>query len=364
MSPENDFDYWMEEGTAPENPAKSPLLVATINGVEPLDGQFSVDVPKTAPDALYDALFGQPEPIETEMGGASAKVPALHTYVILDAAKVTNLPEMLETSQLEHRCFFKGAVYENLKGVAPWIVRLEEGNTFSQNLFTQSNAPWHLWGREHGIYIRSRQPFDKLWQHFRKFTKTTGDTSGTSFLRYWEVHTLEAFVAWPEKFPAITEMLGVIFSESHILFNSSKHDSFFQISLPAKMGQNRLPQDLRADLKRARFYCNMFDQAEDFHESYPIEAARYGGSAKALRRPLFEAVNEIYEAGLTDPQLRARFLLLAIIKYPQMWPAMCHEPGWQAIRADTTNANERFRDLCAIMKHYSDRRQGTLKTWW
>lgn len=189
MNAEDDFDYWTDETPAPEKPAGSLLFVETINGVEPLDGQFGVDVPKTVPDVLYDALFGQVEPTKDEMANAKgyfAKVPPLHTYAILDAARVTNLPEMLETSGLDHRCLFKGKAEDELKNVAPWLVRLEEGNTFTRNMFTLSKAPWHLWGSESGIYLRSRGTLDDVWKHFRKLTKVQDENQKWYYFRFWE----------------------------------------------------------------------------------------------------------------------------------------------------------------------------------
>lgn len=368
MSADNRIDdYWTQQSTSPEGSQEDLLCIKTIQDIEPLDAQFGVDMPKTVPDALYEALFGQPDPIQAELEQAENdpdKVPPLHTYAILDAAKVPGLPELLATSGLEHRCFFKGETYEELRNVAPWVVCLEEGNAFSRNLFTKSDAPWHVWGVERGVYIRSRQSFDRLWQHLRKFTKLQNGAKGDSFLRYWEVETLEAFGAWPEMFPAISQMLRVIFGGCNILFHAPYHDGVFHISPTHIDGQNQLSENLRGDLKRARFYGNMFTQAEDFHNSYPQEAARYGETAKALHRPLFEAVNEIYSAGLKDPQLRARFLIMAVIKYPEIWPGICNQPEWLAVRSDPTKSDERFRDLCAVLKHQSTRRSGALKVWW
>ncbi|MCG7625698.1 DUF4123 domain-containing protein [Epibacterium sp. Ofav1-8] len=370
MNSRNDSDdYWTAAPGGPKqmDDGVSTLKIEQISELEPLDSQIGIDPPKSAPDALAQRLFGKPALTTEELESADGdptKVPEMHTYVILDASKVTNLPEMLETSGLEHRCFFKGQVFEELNAVAPWLVRLEENNAFCRGLFTKSDAPWHLWGRNFGLFIRSRLTFDRLWQHLRKFTKIEGETSSTSLLRYWEVNTLEAFVAWPEMFPAITKMLNVIFAPGHLLFHANHYDSFFQIDLSPGETQKRLPEGLRGDLKRARFYSNMFDQADDFFESYPVESARYGEDPEAMHRPLFEAVNEIYASGLQDPQLRARFLLLAIIKHPQVWPALCQSAAWQAVRSDPENADVRFRDLCAVMKHYSTRRNGALKTWW
>ena len=81
----DDFDdYWVQAPEAVEAPAEPALQIDTIEGVEPLDAQLGVAELKTVPDALYEPLFGQPSDARS------------HTYAILDAAKVPNLPELLE----------------------------------------------------------------------------------------------------------------------------------------------------------------------------------------------------------------------------------------------------------------------------
>ena len=167
-------DYWVQSPEAVEAPAETALPIDTIEDVDPLDLQLGVAELKTVPDALYEPLFGQPS-------GAP-----LHTYAILDAAKVQNLPELLEVSGLKHRCLFKGDAYDELKDVAPWIVQLEDGNAFTRNLFTRSDAPWHLWDAEPGIYIRSGGTLDDMWTHFRKFTKVQDESGKWFYFRFWE----------------------------------------------------------------------------------------------------------------------------------------------------------------------------------
>lgn len=163
--------------------------VQILEGVEPLDAQVGVFPKKAVPSPLNDALFIQPEPMEGETeaaGGDPAAVPPLQTYAILDAGKVTNLPELLERSGLEHRCLFMGDAYNKLKNVAPWIVRLEEANSFTRHLFTRSDASWHLWDNEPGIYVRSRADLDKMSRHFRKFTRVQHDSKKWYYFRFWE----------------------------------------------------------------------------------------------------------------------------------------------------------------------------------
>ncbi|WP_162617646.1 DUF4123 domain-containing protein [Yoonia maritima] len=169
------------------------MTIETIEDVEPLDEQFGVEVPRTVPDALYDTLFGQPKLGEVKLGDRIADA-RVFTYAILDAAKVVSLPEMLEASGLEHRCLFKGAAYDELKDVAPWIVRLEEGNTFTRNLFTRSDAPWHLWDKEAGLYIRSRDKLVDVRAHWRKFTKVQDEAGAWFYLRLYDPRITQAFL--------------------------------------------------------------------------------------------------------------------------------------------------------------------------
>lgn len=182
-------DYWVQQYGTPETPSEPHLSVESIEGVEPLDKQFGVAHPKTVPDALHGPLFGQPEPTEAELeqaGGDPEQVQPMHTYAILDAAKVVGLPELLAASGLDHHCLFKGEAFEELAEVAPWIVRIEDGNSFVRKLFTHSDAGWHLWDKEPGIYLRSRGSLGEMWRHFRKFTKVKDEQGKWYYFRFWE----------------------------------------------------------------------------------------------------------------------------------------------------------------------------------
>jgi len=182
-------DYWTQQYSVPETPSEPHLSVETIECVEPLDAQFGVADAKTVPDVLYEPLFGQPEPTEGELeqtGRDPGQVPPLHTYAILDAATVAGLAELLAASGLEHRCLFKGDAYDELKDVAPWVVRLEDANNLTRNLFTRSDAGWHLWENEPGIYLRSHGTLDEMWGHFRKFTKVKDEQGKWFYFRFWQ----------------------------------------------------------------------------------------------------------------------------------------------------------------------------------
>ncbi len=199
IPPHNDDDPW--QLPSPQAVAQKPVLqVEVIESIEPLDTQLGVFPKKTVPDALHGAMFGQPDPSPAEIeaaGGDPAAVSPMRTYAILDAAKVTNLPELLETSGLEHRCLFKGDAYDELRDVAPWIVQLDDDNGFTRNLFTRSDAPWHLWDTEPGIYVRSRGTLDEMWRHLRKFTRASDERGRWHYLRFWDPQTAtDTFMAF------------------------------------------------------------------------------------------------------------------------------------------------------------------------
>ncbi|WP_208349837.1 DUF4123 domain-containing protein [Pseudaestuariivita rosea] len=167
--------------------SQNPLEIQTFEDVQPLDDQLGVFPPKPMPDALYEPLFGQTDP----------DVP-LHTYAILDAAKIANLPDILAGTDLEHRCLFKGKGEEDLGAVGPWIVKLDEDHSLTRSLFTddpQDDMPWVHWAKDPGIYIRATASLTALWQHFRKFTKFTDKTGKSYFFRFWEPLVADAYLA-------------------------------------------------------------------------------------------------------------------------------------------------------------------------
>lgn len=176
----------------------------------PLDTQFGVDPKKNVPDALQAALFGQPE-LAGVAADDPAKVPPLRTYAILDAAKVQGLPEMLEASGLEHRCLFKGEALDELGDVAPWIVQLDEESSFTRNLFTEGTAPWQMWDKQPGIYIRSHAMLDELWRHFRKFTRIQNEEGKWHFLAFWS-NPMGAQLFLRGNDPAINPIVQKIFA--------------------------------------------------------------------------------------------------------------------------------------------------------
>ena len=150
----------------PQDPSRR-----TIRPVRPFDAQLHAAQKLCVPEALAAPLF---------------PAAPFATYAILDAAKVPNLPEMLETSGLPHRCLFTGEAFETLGAVAPWVVALDPNSGFTRNLFSRSDAPWHLWDAAPGIFVVSQADLDGVWSHFRKFTRVRDEAGRWFYFRFWD----------------------------------------------------------------------------------------------------------------------------------------------------------------------------------
>lgn len=190
-SPSREDHLWAAEpldlASAEARVDRYELRFEVIRDIRPLGTQIGVFPKMAAPTALHEALFGQPKWIKHDPDtNRLADAPPLLTYAILDAAKIPNLPELLARSGLQFRCLFKGEAFEELKDVAPWIIALDEEDSFTRNLFIDSETPWHLWGTQVGIFLRSITTLDELWRHFRKFTRVQDAAGKWYYWRFWE----------------------------------------------------------------------------------------------------------------------------------------------------------------------------------
>ncbi|WP_417262041.1 DUF4123 domain-containing protein [Celeribacter sp.] len=170
------------------------LRIEEIEGVMPLDHQRDIWPLKTVPDLLFDHMFGQPD-------SSDSSTISLKTYAVLDAAKVFGLREILEASDLNFRCLFKGEAEENYEDAAPYLVELKDQNAFTRTLFThlpeqpENLTSRHMWHKAPGLYLRSRSSFDDVWTHFRKFTRVQDQSGKWYYFRFWEGNMLGKLLA-------------------------------------------------------------------------------------------------------------------------------------------------------------------------
>lgn len=173
-------DYWLLQPSPPSPaPDPVPLEVETFEDVVPLSDGPGQPSDQVAPAVLDTFLFER----NAEGTGGNA-------YALLDAARIPNLPELLDMSGLRHACLFANEAEETLGTIAPWLVQLERDARLTRHLFTDGEASWHLWGREVGLFLRSRHAFDDVWKHCRKFTRLQDERGKWHLVRFWDPRIL------------------------------------------------------------------------------------------------------------------------------------------------------------------------------
>ncbi|SDX60810.1 DUF4123 domain-containing protein [Litoreibacter albidus] len=161
--------------TADTIPVTHIVSHTLLEGILPLEPLFPApeEGDWLMPETLERALFGSAD-------------TATACFVILDSGQIPNLPELLEQSGLKYRCLFSGQTGETLAENSPWLVQLVSGARFTRDLFTASDAVWHLWGAQRCIIVRSSQDFHAIWKHFRRLTRIEDAQGKTFYFRFWE----------------------------------------------------------------------------------------------------------------------------------------------------------------------------------
>ncbi|PZO65871.1 MAG: hypothetical protein DI498_08525 [Paracoccus denitrificans] len=159
----------------------SCIRVEVVRGLGPFDGQFGAQTKRSVPDSLRDVLFGANDGADT------------HVYALLDAARVSILPGLIERNRLPAVCLFKGDALDDLSAVAPWLIKLEEDSQLTRGLFTAGRAPWHLWDSQPGIILQSGADIDEIAAHLRHFTRIQDEDGAWFYFRFWEPSVAAAY---------------------------------------------------------------------------------------------------------------------------------------------------------------------------
>lgn len=274
-------DYWTtvprQSGCLPATTGeRSELSIEIIEEVEPLGTQFGAAIKKGVPDKLRDALFGQPTPTEAEarQGSSAEGLVHLKTYAILDAAKAAGLVNRLEASGLNYSSLFSGQSAEDYRDVAPYLVQLDEANSFTRQLFTGSRGMHGLWERDVGIYVRSRMELDEVRKHFRKFTRLRDTNEKWYYFRFWDPSVatwifriggseqkIRSFLFGKKTAPLSSYICKVVGSAA---FLSVKNDA---IELPATTTQLRY-EDIQPAMKAYSWQNFVFRTAKAFYKEF------------------------------------------------------------------------------------------------
>jgi hypothetical protein len=342
MTPPEEYDHWTNtggtQGTA-QGAAGVPkaLTIETIDDVEPLRSQLGIMAKQNVPDALMDVLFGQP-------AGAD-----LHTYAILDAAKLKGLAEIITGWGLDCRCLYQGQAFDRLGDVAPWIVRLTKDSSFTRHLFTRGEARWHLWDKELGIFLRSHGTLDQLWKHFRRFTILRNDDGDTRYFRFYDPRAAAMYFGgltdWPERVAQFFQP-GTDFAVQAII--ATPADSPASVFMPAPDAANptTVPAFTNLTARDAKIIAD--GTMRRFHGELKAWLLRYD-------KPRFGAFEDDQLDAIVGHAIREGEGLGLTFKeeITYLLYIMCHFGGW-------FHRSNRFPELVRIFQHEGQDRMAFL----
>ena len=166
---------------APEPQVGAAFRYAALADLAPLDAQLGVRAPVSVPEGLDDPLFG-PDALGCEG-------QHLNTYAVLDAAKLSLLPDMIEAAGTPHACLFQGEAAETLRESAPWLVALSRDDRLTRALMTDCAGPIGLWAHDLGLIIRCAASFEAMCKHLRRFVRLRDAAADAwYYFRFWERH--------------------------------------------------------------------------------------------------------------------------------------------------------------------------------
>ena len=109
-------------------------------------------------------------------------------FAVLDGASAPDLVKNLYAHEPEYCCLYRGELPPDVATVAPYLVRLESGNEFTDLVLREG------WGAHWGIFISSTANLRVLRDHFREFHAVELPDQRTVLFRYYDPRVLRSFL--------------------------------------------------------------------------------------------------------------------------------------------------------------------------
>lgn len=175
---------------------------------------------RATPDVDPPGLQGSPRPprqiadllfAPVDRANSQAPCPAInHVYAVLDAASVFGLPELLESSGLEHDCLYAGKAARDYGASAPWLVRLSPDHTLTRSLLDTGPSKTLGWAAEPGLLIRSPLSLKGLRRHLRRFTMIhNSETRKRLYFRFYDPRVFRTVIVGAKRDFVVQFMQGI-----------------------------------------------------------------------------------------------------------------------------------------------------------
>jgi hypothetical protein len=112
----------------------------------------------------------------------------MKTWVIVDGARDAHIARAVDRSSQEKCCLFAGNISPQLKAVAPYLIRLDRGDDFTDYVIENG------WGNAWGVFFSSSASLETLRKHFRKFLRVTDYAGRRLLFRYYDPRVLSVYL--------------------------------------------------------------------------------------------------------------------------------------------------------------------------
>lgn len=112
----------------------------------------------------------------------------LHTYIVLDGARLHQNLGVAKAFNSKHQSLYKGKVEEYLQDVSPYL--------FACSAETEL-ARWYVnegWGKAWGIGICTDQNFENVYKHLRRFLMIKTENNKQLYFRFYDPRVLGVFL--------------------------------------------------------------------------------------------------------------------------------------------------------------------------
>ena len=109
-------------------------------------------------------------------------------WAVLDGARDKRIFPSLDLLERDYCCLYAGKLDPRLARAAPYLVRLEKGDRFSDFLLDQG------WGRNWGIFLRTCTSFEELRKHLRTFLRVRDESGRRLIFRWYDPRVFRVYL--------------------------------------------------------------------------------------------------------------------------------------------------------------------------
>ena len=128
------------------------------------------------------------ENILGELRQALFSDPEFYAYAILDGASIPTLQDRFYDDEPDYRCLFTGNLLPDVLSVAPYVVKLEEDDKFTDWVLEKS------WGNHWGVFAISPVDTRDMWNFLRTLLKVEDSDGNTLLFRFYDPRVMRTFL--------------------------------------------------------------------------------------------------------------------------------------------------------------------------